>query len=1077
MLKTIDELVAENRAMLKDFQAATVDYVIAQFYEHNRKKILVADEVGLGKTIIAKGVLLRGLQKSAAEGRPFHVVYICSNQVLARQNMAKLNPYDENPDSFSRLTYLALNPTGGNHPLRLSSLTPSTSFQLTRGPGEKKERAIILGLLCEYKFFRDTEDSLIKIFRGTRNINAARWRGLALDFIRNRAVKFRPKVARMFKAHLEQIPFSNERLPVIAGYMRFSGVPSLWNAIERLIARLSTDEKRDPLDFAYELVRALRYELTKICTGFLDADLFVLDEFQRFKALLNGEDRSEAGEIARIVLQDEHTRALLLSATPFKSFTTKLEELSNENHFDEFKKLVVFLGGNEGHLLWSSIQKDQEAFFEMLRFPRTALGEMELAIGIKEKLEGKMKSVMTRNERMSVARDHDNMVIAGGSGRLDIIPEDIQNYIALDRVTEELKSLTSRRRFSGSTMEFAKSTPYPLSFLRAYKLHEIVDIYKENREIRALLKKKDAFIDFNRVNLYEPIGMSNGKPCFPNAKLRELAGECFDHNGHALLWVPPSKPYYQCFGAYAKSQEFSKVLVFSGWKMVPRAVSALLSYEAERRVVREETAGKGSKGARRKYFSHDSKSQRALIVFPLAVEKLHMTNICLTYPCRWLAEVIDREAWLSKDGMRFSALKKKVSVFLARQVRTAGIAGRYCMTAKTDQRWYWLLPALMDHLDGFQAQLQRIIKHEASGRRQHYLYLQQTIASVLSAELTDLGAFPPDLFDVLSEIALSGPATVALRAFLAYFPGNAQAPLCAYQVAEGFVTLFNKPESIAIVKSNGRGQPYWRQVLDYCASGNLLSVLEEFFYLLRDCENKKTPAEIMEALCTILSVRMTSIQVDDRQSIYGGSSREMRCHFAVSYGDQKIGTDAGDDRMVNIREVFNSPFRPFVLTSTSIGQEGLDFHYYCRKIFHWNLPQNPIDLEQREGRINRYKALVIRQSIAEKLPLADLLADGAPVWETIFNLAAERLKIQGDSDMVPFWYLNDGKYKIERFVPIHRFSKDVAKYELIKETLALYRLTFGQPRQEELLEAFKNSGLNLDEISLIRKKLLIDLSP
>jgi len=79
MLKTIDELVAENRAMLKDFQAATVDYVIAQFYEHNRKKILVADEVGLGKTIIAKGVLLRGLQKSAAEGRPFHVVYICSN--------------------------------------------------------------------------------------------------------------------------------------------------------------------------------------------------------------------------------------------------------------------------------------------------------------------------------------------------------------------------------------------------------------------------------------------------------------------------------------------------------------------------------------------------------------------------------------------------------------------------------------------------------------------------------------------------------------------------------------------------------------------------------------------------------------------------------------------------------------------------------------------------------------------------------------------------------------------------------------------------------------------------------------
>nr|WP_270246095.1 helicase-related protein [Coprococcus sp. AM11-30B] len=44
--------------------------------------------------------------------------------------------------------------------------------------------------------------------------------------------------------------------------------------------------------------------------------------------------------------------------------------------------------------------------------------------------------------------------------------------------------------------------------------------------------------------------------------------------------------------------------------------------------------------------------------------------------------------------------------------------------------------------------------------------------------------------------------------------------------------------------------------------------------------------------------------------------------------------------------------RPFVLATTSIGQEGLDFHNYCCVIMHWNLPSNPIDLEQREGRKN-----------------------------------------------------------------------------------------------------------------------------
>ena len=44
--------------------------------------------------------------------------------------------------------------------------------------------------------------------------------------------------------------------------------------------------------------------------------------------------------------------------------------------------------------------------------------------------------------------------------------------------------------------------------------------------------------------------------------------------------------------------------------------------------------------------------------------------------------------------------------------------------------------------------------------------------------------------------------------------------------------------------------------------------------------------------------------------------------------------------------------RPFVLATTSIGQEGLDFHNYCRVIMYWNLPSNPMDLEQREGRKN-----------------------------------------------------------------------------------------------------------------------------
>ncbi|MDA0128750.1 hypothetical protein OH458_11735 [Vibrio sp. MarTm2] len=49
---------------LKDFQKATVDLVIDKYQipEHSHR-ILVADEVGLGKTIVAKGVIAQLLKR------------------------------------------------------------------------------------------------------------------------------------------------------------------------------------------------------------------------------------------------------------------------------------------------------------------------------------------------------------------------------------------------------------------------------------------------------------------------------------------------------------------------------------------------------------------------------------------------------------------------------------------------------------------------------------------------------------------------------------------------------------------------------------------------------------------------------------------------------------------------------------------------------------------------------------------------------------------------------------------------------------------------------------------------------
>ncbi|MBK9480455.1 MAG: hypothetical protein IPO02_00385 [Bacteroidetes bacterium] len=53
------EKIQETLAGLKDFQLKTVDYVFKQLYVKGRGKMLIADEVGLGKTIVAKGIIAK----------------------------------------------------------------------------------------------------------------------------------------------------------------------------------------------------------------------------------------------------------------------------------------------------------------------------------------------------------------------------------------------------------------------------------------------------------------------------------------------------------------------------------------------------------------------------------------------------------------------------------------------------------------------------------------------------------------------------------------------------------------------------------------------------------------------------------------------------------------------------------------------------------------------------------------------------------------------------------------------------------------------------------------------------------
>src|SRR5690606_12465182 len=132
-------------------------------------------------------------------------------------------------------------------------------------------------------------------------------------------------------------------------------------------------------------------------------------------------------------------------------------------------------------------------------------------------------------------------------------------------------------------------------------------------------------------------------------------------------------------------------------------------------------------------------------------------------------------------------------------------------------------------------------------------------------------------------------------------------------------------------------------------------------------------------------------------------------------------------------------FWPHVLVTTSVGQEGLDFHVWCDSLVHWDLCANPVDLEQREGRIQRYGGLAIRRVIAQKLGAAALRSTptGDSPWKTLAQLAEIHLTGDDDSGLAPWWVCEGAE--IKRYIFDVPLSEQAHRLEWLQEQRLLYR--------------------------------------
>lgn len=1009
-----EEELREARSGLKPFQQRTAEAVVARMFDPDspQRRFLVADEVGLGKTKIARAVVAETIERlwRAKTVDRIDVVYICSNHQIARQNVEDLQVVGGSVrHTADRITMLpaALDELATAQ-VNLVAFTPDTSLRFGTARGRVGERAMLFHLLSQ----PDAFGPQVMARKGATRLLSLDTKSFSDSLAEARTHPIPPKVAAEFRRVLDREGLTDD----------------FWH--------YSDGRATFPTSELEQFVGRLRRALAEACIELLTPDLIILDEFQRFTSILDGQ--GEDGELANLLFSHPSARVLLLSATPYKMLSSADDD---ESHYEGFARTVRFLLGDGGEAELGELR----ATLAELR--RGVLGhrDVDRLEATRDRIQEVLRSVMVRTERLAATPNRDGMLRDALSGSCPVTRGDVQSFLGTDRVAEAIGDVPAM-------VEYWKSAPYLFNFMDEYKVKGLIRdrLDTDAGQLRASLNGPH-MLDGNQLELYRKVDPRNGR-------LRWLIDDLASHLAFDLMWIPPTMPETQLGGAYGRAAGFTKRLIFSGWTVVPKAVAAMTSFELERR----------HHGSRQTYSTRRNSTRLAM-----TVDNERYTTLALLLPCWRLAEWGDPVAAARELGatlpLSTTDLRKHVAAKIQRRLAP------YLDAAVTDgsasNRWYALAQYLLDEeLDDVKADDWVGEDRDSAGLVEHLRRLD--------AMGSEWGRPPDDLVDVLAELAIGGPAVTLLRA-LTRVQARFGWPLttlelrkAAARLSWAFRSQVNTPEAVHLI-SRPR-EDYWHALLRHCIDGGLGSVLDEWLHLLPEQlrlgpTSEEPLRKLVEAASRVLKLEDGRVSVD----VYGPTAEAderhlMRTHFAMRFG-QARGATAEGENPVDVRRAFNSPFKPFVLVSTSVGQEGLDFHHYAHAIVHWNLPGNPVDLEQREGRVHRYKGHAVRKNIADDFGSDPELLSNPDIWTTSFELAGER-----EGGLNP-WWVYPGETAIERLVPTLPMSRESGRLKELIEATSLYRMTMGQPRQAELLEVLADLGP--EEQAAIQRAVTIDLSP
>lgn len=1014
----------------KPFQEATVAAVMRAFDRTSARRYLVADEPGLGKTFVARRVL----SELSANGK-LTVLYVCANQPIAAQNVDQLLgdlDVDERKSaraSADRPGLLPLTPPPHHKRLCIYSLTPGTAFSgaKRRHRGRVQERAFAAALL-EYE-----AGSKLQWLRDDLSWNARNFEALLQDYgvqIRNRVRHVDGRFAR----------FVDRFCTSMRECVKAQSPVKTHVALKAIIDSKKPGTRLDVTGWC-------RNSLAAAALGELEPGLIIFDEFQRFRDLMTNADVAldpAEARIRDILTAKKSGRLLLLSATPYEALRpmakvgkvrspadSKPKDPSDDNDF--FRLLEFLLGNLPPAQRGQTMRAIRKAFSTREAEVRRGTPDSDDAKAALADLVSKLSLIMCRTERPVVV-DAD---LPGEPPLIPLTASDVRSF-------RSFSSWVPRDGHAHWTVPLWSSVP-----LAAQTLGNRYMCWKA-------APKKLPVAELTAKSLH-----SWRQQEWMSPKVRGLL-QALPPERLMAPWVRPTVPWWPLGGVWNGSGDEAlidgKALVFSRFAAVPGAVSAVVSYSAEAHVYNRK-----SPRAKPKYSAGTKPTFRSGGASPGMFR--------LFFASEFLARLDPLKNGLPKtvkDARRVlipqikAALLERGTVYNASSKRKAVPVEAWLVHLATppaeSARKAWIEAIVAEEGD---KSTQSVVSAAFDG----------FIAGVPKGRMSEITRAE---LNALVDLSLSSPAVVLARAVMRHWRDagsylNWDCPISAGEgkradklsqttprtllqrlAIGGLRRYLDRPWFAATLQRSKRFHKDFAAALhDAVVEGNLESVLDEHFWFVSATNSQSWPKRLLE-LQSALALSGGRTVLHEKTKAAKNKSR-VRCNVALPLHQAKDEDKDEAPRPDVVRHAFNTPFWPMILTTTSVGQEGLDFHPWCKTVAHWDPAPGPVELEQREGRVNRYAGLAIRRALSTKVDTDALGRAGDSPWVTLATQAEEQAAVADTSGGMAPWWCTPGAKAMQLYLHCAG-SRESAVRVRLERRRAVYRMVLGASEPHWLID-------------------------